>query len=101
MVEWARHGGGSRIPADVYISLSLSIYIWSPPPKWTYLFTYIFKASILEDSRIPADVYISSYILIHVYTFSYVFACFLYVFVYIFGFSSYKIDRSSIEAIHD
>ena len=40
-----------------------------------------------------ADVYVSLYIFLHVYICLCVFAYFLCVFVHIFGFSSYKIDR--------
>ena len=46
----------------------------------------------LNLSFLLAHVYISSYIFLHFYICLCVFAYFLCVFVYIFGFSSYKID---------
>ena len=49
-------------------------------------------STIGGGSIILADVYISSYIFLHVYICLCVFAYFLCVVVYIFGFSSYKID---------
>ena len=46
-----------------------------------------------EGIRILADVHISSYIFLHFYICLCVFAYFLCVFVYMLGFSSFKIDR--------
>ena len=55
-------------------------------------FYIVFNATTPGGIRILADVYVSSYIFLHSYICLCVFAYFLCVFVYIFGFSSHKID---------
>ena len=54
--------------------------------------SYLQLPEKLKLSFLLADVYISLYIFLHFYICLCVFAYFLCVFVYIFGFSSYKID---------